>query len=78
MTINDGGTLYITNKDSNTVHFAGDTGRLVLADYANFHGTITGFNGHCARSAHSDVIQVADYDFLDANFQRHFIQRPGF
>ncbi len=77
VTINDGGTLYVNMTNSDTVHFAGGTGRLVLADPANFHGKITGFSGTAPDAAHSDVIQVAGYDFLDPDFQAHYYSATG-
>ena len=75
--IDNGGTLYVATPSSDTIHFAGGTGQLVLADPTHFHGAITGFNGTAPDAAHSDVIQVAGYDFFNANFQGHFYAATG-
>jgi hypothetical protein len=69
VTINDGGTLYVTAATNETINFAGPTGKLVLS--AAFNGWITGFSGTAADEQHSDVIDLANINFV--NFGNWFV-----
>ena len=62
VTIDDGGTLYLTQNSYETVHFAGGTGELVLS--AGFNGEITGFNGTGASASLSDVIDLVGINYV--------------
>ena len=76
VTIDNGGTLYVATPSSDTIHFAGGTGQLVLADPTHFHGVITGFSGTAPDAAHSDVIDVVATTSSARISRRIIMRRP--
>ena len=78
VTIDNGGKLYVTTADYNTIQFAGGTGELVLDNPTTFHGEITGFASSGPGLGQSDVIDVAGENFLEsANFHATYFSSTG-
>jgi len=72
VTIDAGGTLYVTAPDYNIINFAGGTGELVIDDGGGFHGTIENFTGTGASLSQSDAIDLVGYNYLDhQNWYEH-------
>jgi hypothetical protein len=66
-TIDNGGTLYLSKASNDIVHFAGNTGMLVLEDAKDFHGIIDNFHGTAPDAAHSNVIDLVGIDYATAS-----------
>jgi hypothetical protein len=72
VTIDTGGTLYVTTATYDTYNFAGGTGELVITDPSDFHGHIAGFTGTAPDAGHSGGVDLTTENFLVQNAGLNF------